>query len=153
MAKPALAMLQRAFQAWNLSNVPLVQRGLCGAGCELTRSTACSSIAKSLMQQISGFKSSSYVTTDHSHQPELDEINDLFSQARDEIQFAQGDAGTTYFNESYDDAKSMVDDCISKFNNLLSRLSDEEKGKVQRAMGLKMEQLKAELSVLDELHD
>lgn len=120
----------------------------------LNKIPAWSMITTTLIIQKSGFRSSSFANMAHQdHQAELDEINDLFSQARDEIQFAQGDAGTTYFNESYDDAKSMVDDCVLKFNNLLSRLSDEEKGKVQRAMGLKIEQLKAELSVLDELHD
>ncbi len=82
------------------------------------------------------------------------QINDLFVEAREEIAYAQEDAGTTYFNDSYDDAKGLVDQVLTQWTELLSGLDDEnERGKVQRSMGLKMEQLKAELQQLDTLHD
>ena len=77
----------------------------------------------------------------------------MFVEARDEIAYAQEDAGTTYFNESYDDAKGLVDKVLSEWDSVLSGLEEEEKGRVQRSMGLKMEQLKAELGLLDTLHD
>ncbi|KAL4518105.1 hypothetical protein Ndes2526B_g01461 [Nannochloris sp. 'desiccata'] len=86
-------------------------------------------------------------------QESMDKINDLFVEAREEIAYAQEDAGTTYFNDSYDDAKGLVDKVLEQWDTLLSGLEENERGKVQRSMGLKMEQLKAELQQLDTLHD
>lgn len=87
------------------------------------------------------------------YQSEMDRINDMFVEARDEIQYAQEDAGTTYFNDSYDGARDLVQTVLHEFDDLLGRLGEEERGRVRRAMGLKMEQLKAELGQLDNLHD
>jgi hypothetical protein len=81
------------------------------------------------------------------------QINDLFVEAREEIAYAQEDAGTTYFNDSYDDAKGLVDKVLEQWDSLLGGLEESERGRVQRSMGLKMEQLKAELQQLDTLHD
>ena len=39
------------------------------------------------------------------------------------------------------------------YYELWRRLSEEERGKLQRAMGMKMEQLKAELKQIDHAHD
>lgn len=47
-----------------------------------------------------------------------------------------------YFNESVDAAKEIVDSVIGKWNALLAKLPEDEKAKLQRSMGLKMEQLK-----------
>ncbi len=74
-------------------------------------------------------------------------------EARDEIAYAQEDAGTTYFNESYDDAAAMVSQVLTEWEGLLGRLDEQERGKAQRVMGLKMAQLTAELKELDSLHD
>ena len=86
-------------------------------------------------------------------QSKLDAINDKFVEARDEIAYAQEDAGTTYFNESYDDAKALVDAVLEEWRVVVDGVDQETKGKIQRSMGLKMEQLKAELAQLDTLHD
>eukprot|EP01023_Acetabularia_acetabulum_P031056 TRINITY_DN2923_c1_g1_i3.p2 TRINITY_DN2923_c1_g1~~TRINITY_DN2923_c1_g1_i3.p2 ORF type:complete len:106 (-),score=13.56 TRINITY_DN2923_c1_g1_i3:413-730(-) len=58
-----------------------------------------------------------------------------------------------YFNESHATAKEVVDDVIGKWRNVLERLDEQEKMKLQRSMGLKMEQLKAEFLELDSLHN
>ncbi|CAG9460705.1 unnamed protein product [Pedinophyceae sp. YPF-701] len=83
----------------------------------------------------------------------IDEINDKFVEARDEIEFAQEDAETTYFNESCEAAREITQEALDMFNALLSRLDDDERGKLQRSMGMKMEQLKAELEQLETMHD
>ncbi|EIE20977.1 hypothetical protein COCSUDRAFT_83536 [Coccomyxa subellipsoidea C-169] len=56
----------------------------------------------------------------------IDTINEAFVTARDEIEYAK--------------------------EALLDSLEESERSKLQRSMGLKMEQLKAELEVLDSLH-
>lgn len=63
------------------------------------------------------------------------------------------DQGTRYFNESAILAKEAVDATLGKWNALLGTLPDAEKQALNRSMGLKMEQLKAEVKELDHLHD
>jgi hypothetical protein len=74
-------------------------------------------------------------------------------EARDEIEYAKEDAGTTYFNESCQDARRLVGETLERFDSVLAQLDEEERGRLQRSMGMKMEQLKAELQLLDTLHD
>jgi hypothetical protein len=62
------------------------------------------------------------------------------------------DAETVYFNESADEARKAVGEVLDRWQGLLARLPQDEQAKLQRAMGLKIEQLKAELKELDELH-
>ncbi|KAL4448358.1 hypothetical protein ABPG75_005577 [Micractinium tetrahymenae] len=84
---------------------------------------------------------------------QIESINELFVEARDEIEYAKEDAETVYFNESCDAARKAVQDVIDRYQAVLQRLSEDERGKLQRSMGLKMEQLKAEVGQLDTLHD
>lgn len=92
-----------------------------------------------------------FATIEHL-QSEIDAINDKFVEARDEIEYAQEDAETVYFNDSAQQAKAAVKEVLDQYNAVLSKLDDGEKGKLQRSMGLKMEQLKAEVEQLDHLH-
>lgn len=59
---------------------------------------------------------------------------------------------TVYFNDSADEARRVVGEVLDRWAALLQRLPADEQAKLQRAMGLKMEQLRAELRELDELH-
>ncbi|KAL3152544.1 hypothetical protein ABBQ32_001572 [Trebouxia sp. C0010 RCD-2024] len=85
-------------------------------------------------------------------QGQIDELNDKFVEARDEIEYAQEDAETTYFNDSHKVAKEAVGVITSMYRDIQDTLNEADKGKLQRSMGMKMEQLKAELGQLDELH-
>lgn len=81
---------------------------------------------------------------------EVDAINRDFAEAREEIELALESKETVYFNEEVVTARNAVEKVIERFENLKSRLSDIEKGQLQRSMGLKMEQLKGELHGLQE---
>lgn len=81
---------------------------------------------------------------------EVDRINSLFAEAREEIELAGESKETVYFNEEASVAREAVEEVISSYKALLGRLGDEERGVLQRSMGLKMEQLKGELKGLDE---
>ncbi|KAG1662068.1 hypothetical protein FOA52_005315 [Chlamydomonas sp. UWO 241] len=83
---------------------------------------------------------------------EVEAINNLFVEARDEIEFAAEDSETTYFNDSVEEAKKVVDECVGKFDALVARLPGDEASKLQRSMGLKMQQLKAEFEILRKTH-
>jgi hypothetical protein len=52
-----------------------------------------------------------------------------------------------YFDESVKGAKELVDACIGKWNALLESLPEDERAKLQRSMGLRMEQLKVGAAV------
>lgn len=52
------------------------------------------------------------------------------------------DSETVYFEEGLKTAQEAVADALGKYNSLLDSLSEEERGKLQRSMGMKMEQLK-----------
>ena len=48
-----------------------------------------------------------------------------------------------YFNEAHDTAKAAVGEALGKFQDLLAALDKPEADKLQRSMGMKMQQLKA----------
>ena len=56
--------------------------------------------------------------------------------------FLLQDSETVYFEEGLKTAQKAVGDALGKYNALLDSLSEDERGKVQRSMGMKMEQLK-----------
>lgn len=80
----------------------------------------------------------------------IEEINSKFAEAREEIELAAESKETVYFNEEAETAKKAVNEVLELFNNLLARLPESERGALQRSMGLKMEQLKAEVAQLNE---
>ena len=102
------------------------------------------SLSSSPSSSSSGFSSSS---SDYSG--EVDEINAKFAEAREEIDVAMDSKETVYFNEEAQSAREAVMLVLDKYNGLLDRLPEAERGTLQRSMGLKMEQLKAELDQLN----
>lgn len=57
---------------------------------------------------------------------------------------------TVYFDEEAESARAAVKEVLDLFEGLLAKLPESEKGVLQRSMGLKIEQLKAELTQLNE---
>ncbi|KAF7820334.1 uncharacterized protein G2W53_025789 [Senna tora] len=81
---------------------------------------------------------------------EVDMINLKFAEAREEIEMALESKETVYFNEEAECARAAVSEVLRMFEGLLGRLPESERAALQRSMGLKIEQLKAELKQLDE---
>ena len=73
----------------------------------------------------------------------------MFSSAREDLEDAQEDDGTVHFEESYNNAFKSVQDTLQAFDEVLASLDEDKAGSVRRSMGLKMEQLKAELAALE----
>lgn len=100
------------------------------------------------------FSSSSASSHSASTKSRVDALNDMFVEAREEIESAQESVGSTYFNDDYDIAKACVDDVVRAWEELLASMSDEDdKAAMRRSMGLKIEQLKGEFALLDHAHD
>ncbi|KAL6962554.1 hypothetical protein U1Q18_037512 [Sarracenia purpurea var. burkii] len=82
---------------------------------------------------------------------EVDEINLKFAEAREEIETAMDSKETVYFDEEAECARDAVKQVLEMYRGLLEKLPEKEKAAIQRSMGLKIEQLKAELDQLNEL--
>ncbi|KAG7589793.1 hypothetical protein ISN44_As07g020280 [Arabidopsis suecica] len=80
----------------------------------------------------------------------VDEINLKFAEAREEIEMAMDAKETVYFNEEAECARAAVAEVLEMFEGLLGIVTEKEKASLQRSMGLKIEQLKAELQQLNE---
>ncbi|KAI3760832.1 hypothetical protein L1987_51231 [Smallanthus sonchifolius] len=80
----------------------------------------------------------------------VDEINLKFAEAREEIEMAMESKETVYFNEEAECARAVVKQVLEMYEGLLEKLPEKERGGIQRSMGLKIEQLKAELEQLNE---
>ncbi|ESQ28035.1 hypothetical protein EUTSA_v10019220mg [Eutrema salsugineum] len=80
----------------------------------------------------------------------VDEINLKFAEAREEIEMAMDAKETVYFNEEAECARAAVAEVLEMFDGLLGKVTEKERATLQRSMGLKIEQLKAELQQLNE---
>uniref|UniRef100_A0A7N0UAL0 Late embryogenesis abundant protein n=1 Tax=Kalanchoe fedtschenkoi TaxID=63787 RepID=A0A7N0UAL0_KALFE len=80
----------------------------------------------------------------------VDEINLKFMEAREDIELALESKETVYFDEEAEVARDAVKEVLDMFQGLLGRLGEDEKSALQRSMGMKIEQLKAELEQLND---
>ncbi|GAV58217.1 hypothetical protein CFOL_v3_01751 [Cephalotus follicularis] len=80
----------------------------------------------------------------------VDLINLKFAEAREEIEMAMESKETVYFDEEAECARAAVKEVLDMFEKLLKKLPETKKAALQRSMGLKIEQLKAELQQLDD---
>jgi hypothetical protein len=81
-------------------------------------------------------------------QKRLDEFQNLFVEARLCIEDVHESEGTKYFDEDAQSAKDAVDEAIQAFEQLIQDIDDpNEKNRVLRGNGLKVEQLKGELEL------
>ena len=78
----------------------------------------------------------------------LNEFQDLFVEARLCIEDATESAGTKYFEDDVEAATDAVNEAVQAFQNLIDDMDDEnEKNRILRSNGLKVEQLKGELEM------
>ena len=81
---------------------------------------------------------------------DVDEVNRKFAEAREEIEAAMESKETVYFDEEASVARDAANEALAAFDALLARLPPTDADAVRRSMGLKMEQLKAELKQLED---
>jgi len=94
------------------------------------------------------FSSSSSSAADYGK--DVDEVNRKFAEAREEIEAAMESKETVYFDEEASVARDAANEALAAFDALLARLPPADADAVRRSMGLKMEQLKAELKQLED---
>ena len=78
----------------------------------------------------------------------LNEFQELFVEARMCIDDVKDSFGTVYYDDDADDAREATEAAIQHFEALLKEITNiDEKNKVLRGNGLKVEQLKGELEL------
>eukprot|EP00548_Thalassiothrix_antarctica_P000440 CAMPEP_0194132454 /NCGR_PEP_ID=MMETSP0152-20130528/2925_1 /TAXON_ID=1049557 /ORGANISM="Thalassiothrix antarctica, Strain L6-D1" /LENGTH=96 /DNA_ID=CAMNT_0038827517 /DNA_START=176 /DNA_END=466 /DNA_ORIENTATION=+ len=83
----------------------------------------------------------------------MDDFQDLFSEARLDMEDARDSDGTTYFAEDLDAAQESVDTAVAAFSEIIQDLDDiDQKNSVLRSNGLKVEQLKGEIKLIIDGH-
>ncbi|KAK6940080.1 hypothetical protein RJ641_029611 [Dillenia turbinata] len=76
---------------------------------------------------------------DFDQNKEVDEINLMFAEARDDIGMALESKETVYFNEDAKCARASVKEVLKMFDALLAKLNEKERAALQRSTGLKFE--------------
>lgn len=82
----------------------------------------------------------------------LADLNDKFAEARLEIQDALDSAETVYFNEDAEFAMEAAAEVVKGYEGIIASLEGDEKelGKVKTSWGMRIEQLKQEVKLLED---
>ncbi|OWF47820.1 uncharacterized protein LOC110453892 [Mizuhopecten yessoensis] len=80
----------------------------------------------------------------------MDTLTDKFTEARELMQDARESQGSVYFSDDMSEAQEAVQDTLDEYKSLLSKLNETQKQNVVRTIGLRMEELKAQQTALEE---
>jgi hypothetical protein len=137
--------------------LPIIQTSSSSSSSSLFPSSISSGSSSSSSSSSSGryFTTSATTTTEspssldpNEIQKRLNEFQDLFVEARMCIDDLKDSVDTVYYDDDADEAKEATDAAIEYFEKLCSEITNlEEKNKVLRGNGLKVEQLKGELEL------
>eukprot|EP00903_Cladosiphon_okamuranus_P011956 g11229.t1 len=83
--------------------------------------------------------------TDEELRRKMEEFNDMFVTAREELEYAEESKDTTYFDEDAAGAKEAVEGAVALFEEILDSVEEDKRTDIMRSSGLRVEQLKAEL--------
>lgn len=94
---------------------------------------------------------SSSEITDAAVKRAVDDISEKFSEAMELMNDARSSFGTVYFSEDVMDTQAQVEETLEDYKNLLSKLNEKQRRTVIQSIGLKMEELKAQMALIDDL--
>ncbi|KAG2197589.1 hypothetical protein INT46_000863 [Mucor plumbeus] len=81
----------------------------------------------------------------------MNKIEELFSAAKDELEYAEESQGTTYYHEDLSTAEKAVNQVLTAYNDFLDALpSDDMRNEVKTKVGMKMKELKMTFDSLPE---
>ncbi|CAO3699701.1 unnamed protein product [Rhizopus stolonifer] len=100
---------------------------------------------------ITGCNRNSDVSTKTDLENSMNQIEELFSTAKDELECAEESQGTTYYHEDKSGAEKAVSEVLNAYDTFLLDLpSDEMRNEVQTKVGMKMKELKMTFDSLPE---
>jgi hypothetical protein len=145
--------IRRAAARCRLAKFPSVVAGSCAAkeSRQTVMMAACVLRPQMLSRREGGnvYGSRCFSTMpDDQLQKRLDTFQELFVEARMCIEDAVDAAETTYFDEDAEAATEAVEAAVDEFNSIINAIEDaDQKNRVLRSNGLKVEQLKGELQM------
>ncbi|KAI9266342.1 hypothetical protein EDC94DRAFT_603468 [Helicostylum pulchrum] len=81
----------------------------------------------------------------------MDKIEELFSAAKDELEYADESQGSVYYHEDLTTAEKAVSEVLSEYERFLKELpSDDMRNEVKSKVGMKMRELKMTFDALPE---
>lgn len=78
----------------------------------------------------------------------MEDISEKFKEAMELMEDARGSVGTVYFSDDMSDAENAIEEVLSDYENLMQQMNEEQKKSVVRTIGLKIEELKAQIQML-----
>ncbi|CAO3581906.1 unnamed protein product [Absidia cylindrospora] len=79
----------------------------------------------------------------------MNDIEELFSTAKDEMEYAEEAHGSVYYHEDHATAKKAVDECLDAYDSFLKDLpTDDMRQEVQGKVGMKLKELKMAFDAL-----
>ncbi|XP_072043302.1 uncharacterized protein [Amphiura filiformis] len=103
-----------------------------------------------LLNQPSRNLSAATSVTNEEVRKEIDAITDKFMEAKEYLDDAKDSMDSVYFDEDMKDAEDAIQETLNMYQDLIGRLNEEQKQNVTRTIGLKMEELKAQLDMIKE---
>ena len=121
---------------------------------------ASSLASASVVQQRHGFPSLAPIPTrrtlcSQSADAVAEELSDLYSDAKELMEDAEESLGTVYFEDDMNDAREAIEELLERFAEARQTLPPAEAKQMVQMVGLKMEELKSRLDVMQEnlIHD
>lgn len=78
----------------------------------------------------------------------VEDISGKFKEAMDLLDDARGSMGTVYFSEDMTDAENAIEEVLSDYDTLMKEINEDQRRNVVRTIGLKIEELKAQVQML-----
>ncbi|KAJ2359243.1 hypothetical protein IWW50_006229 [Coemansia erecta] len=86
---------------------------------------------------------------------EIEEITDLATVAKDEMDFALESRNSVYYNDDKQTAHEAVDQMTEAYTSLLGRLSDADRRSIETRIGMKIKEIQSayEIMTLNDIED
>ncbi|KAJ1822626.1 hypothetical protein LPJ56_000748 [Coemansia sp. RSA 2599] len=86
---------------------------------------------------------------------EIERMTDLATTAKDEMDFAEESRNSVYYNEDKQTAHKAVDEMTLAYNELLERLSSEDRKAIETRIGMRIKEIQSayEIMTLSDLED
>ncbi|KAI8096204.1 uncharacterized protein BX664DRAFT_323381 [Halteromyces radiatus] len=79
----------------------------------------------------------------------MNDIEDLYAAAKDEMEYAEESQGSVYYQEDHGTAKKAVQQCLDAYDTFLKELpTNDMRQEVQGKVGFKLKELKMALDAL-----
>lgn len=92
--------------------------------------------------------SSAPTLSDDEVKKHVEDISEKFKEAMELLDDARSSAGTVYFSDDMVDAEDAIREVLADYDGLMKKMNESQRRTVVRTIGLKIEELKAQVQML-----